>query len=392
MSSVAFFTLSRKTSSLSRTAQARVKLFRKKAFARGSEIGLIICAALVGIASGCVVSAMSWISKALHSLLFGISHDEWLSASPIDNELLVLMAPVAGGAIMGIVFLILRKRRNRPIVDPIEANALYGGRISLTDSIIVAAQNLISNGFGASVGLEAGYTQLSSGIASKLGTKLTFRREDQRILIGCRAAGAIAAAFNAPLTGSFYAFELIIGTYSTVALAPAAVAAILATLVARALSGNTFLIEVGNIGAIAPRDFLPAVLLGALCAMLGIVIMKAVTFTKQVARKSSIHQALRPALGGGIVGLLAMVTPQVLSAGHGALHLNFETQNTLTTLAIIFLLKAIASAAPSRIRPMSCNNTRVASCLRTRRLGGKDPEPGLGGRIGQPDRDPSANS
>jgi CIC family chloride channel protein len=324
--------------------RARVKLFQKRALARGSEIGLIICGALVGVGAGCAVSGMSWISKAMHSLIFGIAHDEWLSSSNIENSLLLLGAPVTGGIAMGLLFLALRKRRSRPIVDPIEANALYGGRVSLTDSVIVAIQNLISNGFGASVGLEAGYTQLSAGLASKLGSKLHLRREDLRTLVGCGAAGAIAAAFNAPLTGAFYAFELIIGTYSAIALAPVVVSAILATLVARTLSGNSFLIEIGDIGTIAANDFLPAILLGALCAALGIAIMMGVAFTEQLARKSSIPAAFRPALGGIVVGLFAMITPQVLSAGHGALHLNFETHNTLPMLIMVFLLKATASA------------------------------------------------
>lgn len=344
MKSAAFPLLPRSPFSFLRWFRARAKLVRQRTFTRGSEIGLIAAAALVGILAGLAVSGMSWISRALHSEIFGIAHDEWLSASHIDNKLILLSAPVFGGALMGLVYIALRKRRNRPIIDPIEANALYGGRISLTDSIIVAVQNLISNGFGASVGLEAGYTQLSSGLASKLGTKLNLRREDLRILVGCGAAGAIAAAFNAPLTGSFYAFELIVGTYSTVALAPVVVAAILATLVARTLSGDAFLIEIGDISPIAPHDFPPAILLGAFCAVLGIAIMKGVAFTEQVARKSSIHAAFRPALGGIVVGLMAMVTPQVLSAGHGALHLNLETHSTLTTLIMIFLLKAVASA------------------------------------------------
>ncbi|KEQ04238.1 chloride channel protein [Pseudorhizobium pelagicum] len=324
--------------------QVRTKLLRKKAFARGSEIGLIFCAALIGVAAGVVVSAMSWLSKALHSLIFGIPHNSWLSSSIIEEKLLLLCSPVLGGCLMGCLYLALRNRRSRPIVDPIEANALYGGRISLTDSIIVAVQNLVSNGFGASVGLEAGYTQLSSGLASKLGAKLNLRREDLRLLVGCGAAGAIAAAFNAPLTGAFYAFELIIGTYSSIALAPVVVAAILATLVARTLSGDAFLIEIGDIGLIAPWHFLPAILLGAFCAMSGIVIMKGVAFTEKFARESSIYPALRPALGGIVVGLLALVTPQVLSAGHGALHLNLEVQSSIGILAIILVLKAVASA------------------------------------------------
>ena len=105
-----------------------------------------------------------------------------------------------------------------------------------------------------------------------------------------------------PLTGAFYAFELIIGTYSAKALAPAVCAAITATFVGRILAGNTFLIEVGEIGLIAPRDFLLAILLGAVCAGVGIVIMKGVAFTEQIARKSSIHASLRPAIGGIVVG------------------------------------------------------------------------------------------
>lgn len=344
MFSIAFPSISLTIASISKAAQARFKLFRKKILGRGSEIGLILCAAIVGVVAGCAVSGMSWISKSLHSLIFGIATGEQLSSSVIENKLLVMLGPILGGVIMGAAYMLLRKRRNRPIVDPVEANALYGGHMSLTDSVIVAVQNLISNGFGASVGLEAGYTQISAGIASKFGSKLKFRREDLRIMVGCGAASAIAAAFNAPLTGAFYAFELIIGTYSTVALAPFVVAAILATLTARALSGNTFFIEIGDIGAIAPRDFLPAILLGAFCAILGIVIMKGVALTEEIARRSSIHPAFRPVLGGIIVGLLAMISPQILSAGHGALHLNLETQSSLVVLASIFVLKATASA------------------------------------------------
>ncbi|MGF9692198.1 chloride channel protein [Rhizobium sp. 0TCS1.26] len=323
---------------------ARLKLVKRKAFARGSEIGLIFSSIAIGLAAGAAVSGMSWVSRSMHSMIFGIGMSEWLSSSTIDNKLLVLLAPICGGILLGLFLYILSRKRKRQIVDPIEANALFGGRISLTDSVIVAVQNLISNGFGASVGLEAGYTQLSAGIGSKLGTKLRLRREDMRILVGCGAAGAIAAAFNAPLTGAFYAFELIIGTYSMVALAPVVISAIIATFVARALSGDSFLIEVGEIGIITPADYLPAILLGAICAGAGILIMQGVALVEELARKSSTPAFVRPAIGGIVVGLLAMVTPQVLSAGHGALHLNLDGGTPVHLLLGILLMKSLASA------------------------------------------------
>lgn len=327
-----------------RTVKAWWKLVRTKVFSRGSEIGLVIAAMGVGVMAGLAVSGMSLISKSMHAWIFGISIDDLLSGSIVENRLLLLIAPVTGGAILGVILFVLAKNRKKPIVDPIEANALYGGRLSLTDSFIVAVQNLVSNGFGASVGLEAGYTQLSGGLASKLGTTLRLRREDLRVLVGCGAAGAISAAFNAPLTGAFYAFELIIGTYSAIALTPVVVSAIVATLVARVLVGDSFLIEVGEIGNIAPVDYVPAILLGIFCAGVGILLMKCVSFIEELARKSSVKHYLRPTLGGIVIGLLAIVTPQVLSAGHGALHLNLESQVAFHILLGLFLLKAVASA------------------------------------------------
>ena len=317
---------------------------RLRALFRRGELGLVVAGAVVGVTSGCAVTAMSLISREVHSLAYGIGRDDRLSSAPITDKSLLLMAPIAGGILLGIMLFILSRTRKKPMVDPIEANALHGGRLSLTDSILVAVQNLISNGFGASVGLEAGYTQLAAGIASKFGYKLQLRRADLRTLVGCGAAGAIAAAFNAPLTGAFYAFELIIGTYSIITLTPVVVSALISTIIARLLAGDDFSIDVGQFGAVVPTDYIPAILLGGFCAGMGILLMQGVSFVEELARKSAIAPPLRPALGGVVVGLLAMVSPQVLSAGHGALHLNLSNNVTMTVLIGLFLLKSLASA------------------------------------------------
>jgi CIC family chloride channel protein len=317
---------------------------RLRAALRRSELGLLFAGIAVGVSSGCAVTAMSLISQQMHRLIFGINDTDRLSSSEFDNKLLLLAAPVVGGALLGLLIFILTKTRKKPMVDPIEANALHGGRMSLTDSILVAVQNLISNGFGASVGLEAGYTQIAAGIASKLGYKLKLRRSDLRTLVGCGAAGAIAAAFNAPLTGAFYAFELIIGTYTIVTLTPVVVSALVSTVVARMLSGSNVMIDIGAFGSVVPADYIPAVLLGGLCAGLGILLMQGVSFIEELARKSSIALPFRPALGGLVVGLLAIVSPQVLSAGHGALHLNLGRDLAIPALLGILMLKSLASA------------------------------------------------
>ncbi|MGV1869363.1 chloride channel protein [Agrobacterium rosae] len=313
---------------------------RLRAIFRRGEIALVILAFFVGIAAGLFVVLIGAITTALHVLIFGV---ERLSSSDLSGWI-VLLGPLAGGVVLGIIIFVLSKTRKKPMIDPIEANALHGGRLSLTDSVIVCLQNIVSNGFGASVGLEAGYTQVASGVASKLGVKLKMRRGDMRILVGCGAAGAIAAAFNAPLTGAFYAIELIIGTYTIVTLAPLIVSALVATIVTGLLSQHGLSIDIFGSSEVTPPDYVPAIFLGAVCAGVGIVLMQAVSFIEETARKSKIPIWLRPAIGGIAVGVLALISPQVLSSGHGALHLNLDANMTIAGLAGIFILKAAASA------------------------------------------------
>ena len=98
----------------------------------------------------------------------------------------------------------------------------------------VCLQTIISNGFGASVGLEAAYAQAGGGIASIVGRWLRLRRMDMRRLVGAGAGAAIGAAFAAPLTGAFYGFEVVIGAYTPAAIAPVSAAALAAALITRA--------------------------------------------------------------------------------------------------------------------------------------------------------------
>ena len=169
---------------------------------RGSEVAIVVLAILAGGAGGLVASVMSGATHWLHLALFGPGAENGLSALRNADPLVLLLVPTAGGLLLGLLNLGLARWWPRTPIDPIEANALYGGRMSLADGAVVGAQNIVSNGFGASVGLEAAYAQAGSGIASRLGGAFGLRRGDLRVLVGCGAAGAIAAAFGAPLTGA----------------------------------------------------------------------------------------------------------------------------------------------------------------------------------------------
>jgi len=316
---------------------------RLRAFVRAHETSLVVLAALVGTIGGLVVAAMSAAVAGLHMLLFNLEMGERLSSQLRIEPLRALLVPSLGGLLLGVAFLLLQRWRPAREIDPIEANALHGGRMSFRGSVIVALQTVWSSGVGASVGLEAGYTQLASGLGASLGRGFHLRRADQRIMVGCGAAAAIAGAFGAPLAGAFYAFELVIGGYTPAGLTPVGVAAVAGYFVAHAFGELSLGVGVGPVGDVLGHDLAIAALLGILAALFGIGIMRGVALCEALLAKTRIWLPLRPALGGLAVGLLALLTPQVMSSGHGALHFAGLVSMPLAAIAVVFTLKAIAS-------------------------------------------------
>jgi CIC family chloride channel protein len=315
-----------------------------RALVRADEIWLVVLAGIVGVIAGLCVTAMGEITQLMHRVLFGLDAPERLSGQVEIHGMRSIIVLAAGGLVVGLFGWWTARVWQRRAIDPIEANALHGGRMSLNDSLIVVVHTILSNGVGASVGLEAGYTQIGSALASRFGRSFRVRRNDLRLLVGCGAAGAIAAAFNAPLTGAFYAFELVIGTYSLITLAPVMVASITAVSVMRLLVPDETGFDVRVPVAIDPANYLPILVLGMLCALVGILIMRGVTLTEEMFRRSGVPIWARPAIGGAVVGGLALLSPQVLSSGHAALQLGFDAPYTLAEIGMLILLKSSASA------------------------------------------------
>jgi CIC family chloride channel protein len=296
----------------------------------------------VGAAAGLLTVVLGEGARLLQRLLFNLPDHIRLSAVPSLTPVQLAMLPL-GGVVLALFSLVVRSRK-RSLVDAVEANALHGGRMSVIDSLIIAIQTAISNGFGASVGLEAGYAQLGSAAGSAAGLALGARRGDLRILVGAGAGASIAAAFGAPLAGAFYAFEIVIGAYTPSAIAPVAAAALAGTLVAHVLGASPYAVEAVNSSIAVPGDhYILYSLLGAICAGIAIVLMRAVAAVEAGTRSAGLPAWARPAVGGVLMVPIAAWSPQVLSAGHGALGTDLAIGASLTFIAVVLAAKALAS-------------------------------------------------
>ena len=308
---------------------------------RSSEAALVLLAILVGAAAGLMMIALRAMAHGMQSLIYGLSGSS-LSAAPSIDPLRLFALPLFG-LILGFGSRAAVRRWRKP-VDVVEANALHGGAIPLRDSLLVCVQTLLSNGAGASIGLEAAYAQAGGGAASVFGAWLRLRRADMRILVGAGAGAAVGAAFGAPLTGAFYAFEIVIGAYTPAAIAPVAAACLTAVLLVRLAGIEAYLTALPGAKAITSGDYLLYAGLGIVCALIGIAIMRAVTGIEELVRRSGIPEPWRPAIGGMLLIPLAMLTPQSLSAGHGALHLDLGAEVGLKLLLLVLIVKIAASS------------------------------------------------
>ena len=317
-----------------------IQLTRLRRKLRASEAAFVALAALAGLVAGLLTVGQQLIAHGIQRLFYGVSINRLSALGSIHHPWKLVALPI-GGLVMTLLVRWLRRRR-API-DVVEANALHGGRIPFTDNLVISAQTIVSNGVGASVGLEAAYAQMGGGLASTLGQWFALRRNDQRTLVGAGAGAAIGAAFGAPLTGAFYAFEIVIGAYSPAAVAPVMAAALAAASVTRLLGIDPYLIATTTERSFSICDYLAYASLGLVSAAVGIAIMRMVTFAEQLVQKWKFIAPWRAIAGGILLIPLALISPQTLSAGHGALHLDLALHPALTFLAIVLLLKITAS-------------------------------------------------
>jgi len=312
---------------------------------RDSMPGQILVCGLASPIIGALVVLLHHAILLAHTVTFGTDENQHLSSATNISSVRLLLVPALGGLLLGLITLTTNHLKAREIVDPIEANAVHGGRLSLFGSARLIGASFLSNMFGSSVGMEAAYTQMGSGIFSTIGKLLHLRRDDMRIFVAAGAAAAIGAAFNAPLAGAFYGFELILGAYTISAISQVAAAALFGTLAAQLLTKGEpiFALPLESV-SLPDWYYLLFLLQGIGAALVGTITMMAVTRCEHITHRLKIPTWLRPAIGGLLLGMIAMAYPQVLGSGQGAINEHLHESWPMLAVAILLLAKIAGSA------------------------------------------------
>lgn len=304
-------------------------------FRSDDRLLLIVAGAIVGICSGIAAVALN---QALIAAL------GWLR--PYRSYGWAFVLPAIGAALSSL-FLnkVMREGAGHGVPEVIYSVSRYGGLMRFRSSFSRLISSCLTIGSGGSAGPEAPIVMSGSAIGSNIARLLGLNDRQRIALVGCGAAGAISAIFNAPIAGLIFAMEVILGEWAASNLIPIAIAAVAGTEISHLLQGKQipFSHHGFNIGSV---DIVACIGLAVFTGLASIMLTRAIRTVHHQAQGIRLPSWLKAACGGCAVGLIGLYLPMVLGEGYHAIREMMEGQFTpgISLVFLALLAKIIATA------------------------------------------------
>lgn len=303
----------------------------------------------VGIAAGYAAIgyrlAISWLQRQIYGV-----DDLWLhAAASVLPWWVVVSTPILGGLAVGVLLTrFTPDGRARGVAEVIHAAALLHGRVDRREGLASAGAALITLSTGGSTGREGPAVHLGAVIASWVAERLRCSGLTGRDILGCAAAAAVSASFNAPLAGALFALEVVLRHYALHAFGPIVLSAVTATVVSHLHLGDVTEYVLPD-HSLAFYWELPAfALLGLVCGGVAVALIRTIFFADGVAdrvqRAMRIPNWLRPAVAGAFLGVIALEFPHIIGVGYGTTSLALTESIPFLTAVVFAMVKVVAVA------------------------------------------------
>ena len=302
---------------------------------------------LVGIVAGLGAIILDKAITYATDLFLGFGAN-YLPPSPpspivmlIDHPSLIPLITTLGGLLSGIIIYKLAPEAEGHGTDAaIDAFHYKKGEIRSRIPIIKLITSVITIGSGGSAGKEGPAAQVSAGFGSIIGKLLRLNIHDRRILMAAGIGAGIGAIFKAPFGGALLGSEILYKRdFEVEVLIPSFIASITGYSIFSTVMGfSPIFAHVTTYAFTNPWELFFYAILGIFCGLIGILYIKVFYKMKRIFHESKIQKALKPALGGLIVGLIALFLPQVLGTSYGWLQLAINGDFIILPIEIMFLL------------------------------------------------------
>ena len=307
---------------------------------------LLITALIVGASAGLGAVIFRWLIQGVQTLAYeGLG--EFLEAiAPFH----LLVIPALGGAVFGpLTYLLAQETKGPGVSEVMEAVALRGGRIRPRVAIVKLLVSSICIGTGGSAGRQGPIVQIGSSLGSTVGQVLNLSDERVRTLVACGAAGGVAVTFNAPIAGSIFALEVILGQLQTVYFGAVIISAVTADVVAHALSRDLSAFVVPEYTLVSPWELALYTLLGGLAAVAAASFSRLLYLSQDWWDELRVPEYLKPAAGGVLLGVVGILTfkvdgfPRVFGVGQDSVSEALLGQLTLRVALPLLFVKMFAT-------------------------------------------------
>ena len=319
-----------------------------------AKLGLVVMALVVGAGAGLgavgfreLIYLFTWLFTGRQT--FGQQGHAASLHLPFLGIAFVVIVPVIAGLLYGpLIQRYAREARGHGVPEVMLAVAENGGRIRPPVTVVKALASALCIGGGGSVGREGPIVQIGSALASTLGQLVRMSEGRLRVIVACGAAGGISATFNAPITGVFFGFEIVLRELSLDALVATILSAVTADLISRGFFGGAPFfasvphdLSVGN-----DLTYLLIVLLGLAAGLVGVGFQKTLYRGEDLVDKlwGNRPQWLRPAVGGVALGLVLLALPQMYGVGYPVMDRVLANHEALWFVVILMLGKVFMAS------------------------------------------------
>jgi CIC family chloride channel protein len=262
------------------------------------------------------------------------------------TTLLIPLVPALGGLLLGPFGAIFpTEAKGHGVPEVMESVVRQGGILKPRTIFIRGIASAITIGTGGSAGREGPIAQIGSAIGSYVAQVFKLSSNNVRTLLGCGAAGGIAAAFNAPIAGALFALEIVLGDWHITTFTPVIMSSVIATVTSRYLHGGKATFDVPYYQLVNPVEIIFYIILGLLSGLVALLFIHSLDKSEHFfEEKVRVHPWLKPALGGFLVGVIGLAFPQIFSNGYEPMGLALMGNMAFWLMLSLVFMKILATS------------------------------------------------
>ncbi|BAZ12285.1 Cl- channel voltage-gated family protein [Calothrix sp. NIES-4071] len=323
-------------------------------FQLSPETLILLLSLLIGGGTGMGIVTFHYSIQVIHYLLL----EQFMGVIGTWGAWTLWSVPIIGGLIVSLMR--WRTQDFGPSLSSLIAASRSGGLKQKLRPVTKMLAAAVSLGSGASLGPEGPSVEIGANFGVLLSQVLQVSQERLRLLLGAGAAAGLAAGFNAPIAGVFFALEVVLGatSFATSAVSVVLLAAVLAALVAQIGLGSQPAFALPAYQVRSPLE-LPLYLgLGLGASLVSLLYTQAIRFAKAcfegkvpyLTWLAHIPRPVHPIIGGAIVGAVALKFPQILGIGYGTIQamlqdVHLSIQLLLALLVLKLLMTAVSTGS-----------------------------------------------